>query len=105
MKQVKLLLESFGLGNRYIGFHYIIMAIELIKENEARLQAVHKEIYTVIAKAYNCKYTSVERSIRVAIGRAWTINESAMKELAPYPLLSKPSNAEFLELLSQYALK
>ena len=100
-----MLLESFGLGNRYIGFHYIVMAIELIMEDEARLQAVNKEIYAVIADAYHCKYTSVERSIRVAIGRAWTINEQAMKEMAPYPLLSKPTNAEFLELLSQYALK
>lgn len=92
---------------RYVGITrnmnaYIILsqALTLIAEDEDRLRAVEKEIYTPIAdkKLYESK--AVQSTIRRASKVAWDLCPDCVQELAGYPLNGRPSAVTMLELLS-----
>ena len=91
---------------RYVGITrnmnaYIILsqALTLIAEDEGRLRAVEKEIYTPIAdkKLYESK--AVQSTIRRASKVAWDLCPDRVQELAGYPLNGRPSAVTMLELL------
>ena len=91
---------------RYVGITrnmnaYIILsqALTLIAEDEDRLRAVEKEIYTPIAgkKLYEPK--AVQSTIRRASKVAWNLCPDRVQELAGYPLNGRPSAMTMLELL------
>lgn len=91
---------------RYVGITrnmnaYIILsqALTLIAEDEDRLRAVEKEIYTPIAdkKLYESK--AIQSTIRRASKVAWDLCPDRVQELAGYPLNGRPSAVTMLELL------
>ena len=91
---------------RYVGITrnmnaYIILsqALTMIAEDEDRLRAVEKEIYTPIAdkKLYESK--AVQSTIRRASKVAWDLCPDRVQELAGYPLNGRPSAVTMLELL------
>lgn len=91
---------------RYIGITrnmnaYIVLsqAITLIDEDEDRLLAVEKEIYTPIANKKMYEPKAVQSTIRRASKMAWELCPDRVQELAGYPLTGLPSAVPFLELL------
>ena len=91
---------------RYVGITrnmnaYIILsqALTLIAEDEDRLRAVEKEIYTPIADKKLYEPKAVQSTIRRASKVAWDLCPERVQELAGYPLNGRPSAVTMLELL------
>ena len=91
---------------RYVGITrnmnaYIILsqALTLIAEDENRLRAVEKEIYTPIADQKLYEPKAVQSTICRASKVAWDLCPDRVQELAGYPLNGRPSAVTMLELL------
>ena len=91
---------------RYVGITrnmkaYIILsqALTLIAEDEDRLRAVKKEIYTPIADKNPYGPIAVQSTIRRASKVAWDLCPDRVQALAGYPLNGRPSAVTMLELL------
>ena len=91
---------------RYVGITrnmnaYIILsqALTLIAEDEDRLRAVEKEIYTPIADKKLYEPKAVQSTIRRASKVAWDLCPERVQELAGYPPNGRPSAVTMLELL------
>ena len=102
MATVQDTLRSLGVSRKYHGFRLTVMAIELVLDNEDRLEAVTKEIYWEIANLCGCNRNSVERNIRTVVQRVWRINPSLLIQMAGYPMDSPPTVSEFIEVVSNY---
>ena len=93
-------------GLRYVGITrnmnaYMILsqALTLIAEDEDRLRAVEKEIYTPIADKNLRGPRAVQSTVRRASKVAWDFFPDRVQELAGYPLNGRPSAVTMLELL------
>ena len=95
-------LRSLGITRKYRGFRYTEISIELVLEDEDRLQAVTKEVYYEAARRCGCKWSAVERGIRTAVQRAWRVNRGRLVEMAGYPLEEPPIASEFIEIVSNH---
>ena len=45
---------------------------------------------------------NVEHDIRTVINVCWTANKSYLDSIAGYPLVYKPTNSEFVDMLAYY---
>lgn len=95
-------LHYLGITRNYRGFKQVCIAVELIKEHPERLHNVMQNVYYVVAKECGCSPLCVERNIRTIILKAWNCNYSRLCEIANCNLLSPPTAAEFVDLLSTY---
>ena len=91
---------------RYVGITrnmnaYIILsqALTLIAEDEDRLRAVERGIYTPIADKKLYEPKAVQSTIRRASKAARDLCPDRVQELAGYPLNGRPSAVTMLELL------
>ena len=100
--QIKETLRSLGITTNYYGFHRTLSAVELVLENNDRLQAVTREIYWTVAERCGCKRAAVERNIRTVVQRAWRINPQRLIRIAGYPLSEAPTASEFIEIVANY---
>ena len=94
------LLFRLGVTANYAGFFQTASAVHLCTEQPDRLRLVTKWVYPDVAKRYNTNWKAVERNIRRVNGIAWEQNRSLLWQLAGRELLYKPSNAQFLAILS-----
>ncbi len=96
------ILRSLGVTRNYRGYTYIVYAVELVLENDSRLNAITKEVYGEVARQFGCEWSAVERNFRTIIKRAWSINPQRLVEMAGYPLSGPPTASEFIEIISNY---
>ena len=66
------------------------------------IQAVHKQIYAVIAKEYDLQPRSVESNIRTLSDIAWKNDPARLVQIAGYPLDNRPSAVQFIEIFSNH---
>ena len=100
--QVYDLLRPFGITNNYTGCSQLIRAIQIVLEKPDGIQAVHKQIYAVIAKEYDLQPRSVESNIRTLSDIAWKNDPARLVQIAGYPLDNRPSAVQFIEIFSNY---
>ena len=96
------LLRPFGITNNYTGCSQLIRAIEIVLEKPDGIQAVHKQIYAVIAKEYDLQPRSVESNIRTLSDIAWKNDPGRLVQIAGYSLSGCPSASQFIEIFSNY---
>lgn len=96
------ILRSLGITRNYRGYTYIVYAVELVLENENRLNAITKEVYWEVARRYGCEWSAVERNFRTIVKRAWSVNPERLIEIAGYPLAGPPTASEFIEIISNH---
>ena len=101
---VRRLLLNLGATPRYIGFDYVIHAINLSMENSQYLLSVTKELYPDVAKKYHTTIYSVERDIRTVITAIWKRNPRLLNQNAGYPMEKKPTVGEFIAIVREYLL-
>lgn len=88
------------------GFRYLTIAIVLVLQAPERLERITKEIYPEIARRCGTKVVRTERCMRTAIGRCWEQgNREALDQMAGYHLVKRPTNSEFIDLVSMYISK
>lgn len=100
MTAVQDILRSLGITRCYKGFKHTEYAICLAIQDESRLEAITKEIYMETAN-----WTAVERNIRTAVSRAWSVNPDLLCQMAGYPLESEPTSLQFIEIISSYIIR
>ena len=96
------LLRPFEITNNYTGCSQLIRAIQIVLEKTDDIQAVHKQIYAVIAKEYDLQPRSVESNIRTLSDIAWKNDPARLVQIAGYPLDNRPSALKFIEIFSNY---
>ena len=102
--ELKKILIHMGITPNYRGYDYIVLAIELVFENPARLQYVTKELYPEIAKQYHTDWRAVEHSIRITILRSWESDPTRFEKFLGMRNKEKPSAGKFLAALYAYLL-
>lgn len=99
---IETILRKLGITCKYVGYRQIILAVELVMEDEERLHAVGEKIYKVIGARNNRSQSSVERNIRTLILLAWESNKSFLDEIAGYRLIEPPTTSNFISIIYLY---
>lgn len=89
------LLRPMGITRNMSAYSILQQCLELICEQEDRLQAVEKDVYMPIADHPK----AIQSTIRRAAQTAWATSPAQVQHLAGYPLTGCPSAVQFLELL------
>ena len=97
--QVNDLLRPMGITRNLSAYSILCQCLELVCEQEDRLQAVEKDIYTPIADRRRCEPKAIQSAVRRAAKGAWLTNPEYVQQLAGYPLTGAPSAAQFIEML------
>ena len=97
--QIDAVLRPLGITRSSKSYRALCECIQLICEQEDRLEAVQKEIYTPVAEQRHCKWQAVQSAVRRAAKSAWELSPERVQELAGYPLSGAPSAVQFLEML------
>ncbi|MDO4810983.1 MAG: sporulation transcription factor Spo0A [Eubacteriales bacterium] len=98
-------LHNLGMPAHLKGFRYVREAILLTVREPDLLNALTKELYPRVGKAFGVNHSQVERSIRTAIEHAWDDGNQPM--LQSYFRFSvsaakpKPCNGSFIAILSE----
>lgn len=99
---IRHLILRMGATPRYVGFEYMIYAIQLALENSEYLLSITKELYPDVARHFNATIGSVERNIRTVIAAIWNRNPALLHKIAGYPLSKKPTVGEFISIVREY---
>ena len=95
---------SIGIPPHIKGYAYLREAIKMTVESPYVINAVTKELYPGVAKAYNTSPSKVERAIRHAIEVAWNRGRvdaiNAIFGPRIYLGTEKPTNSEFVALVA-----
>ncbi len=105
MELIYTTLRALGTTRCYRGFDTVVYCICLAVEDDLRLQAITKEIYMEAATHFGYHWKRVERSLRTASERAWSVNRELLCQMAGYPLRNTPTAEEFVEIVSNYILR
>lgn len=98
--------RSLGIPGTYMGFRYMVRALELACQDEDRLLRVTKEIYPVIAEEFGTTQYCVEKDLRTAIGICWSgAGRARLETVCRYPLSARPRTGEFLDIVTSYLKK
>lgn len=102
-EEIQHLIHSLGINTTYHGYRYLCYAVELAVEDEDYLLCISKWLYPAIAAKYETTINSVERNIRTVITICWERgNRKLLNKISAYPLSSKPSTGEFIDILVTY---
>lgn len=103
MLEVQSLVRSLGIGATYRGYRYLVCAISLCLDDEDYLLGISKLLYPKIAENYQTSVSSVERDLRTVISVCWERgNKKLLEDISPYPLSSRPTTGEFLDITTGY---
>ena len=96
-------LLSIGIPPNLLGYTYIVYGVELILSDPEYMRGITTRLYVDIAKKFNTKSTSVERSIRHAISIGWLYGSvdyiNSMFKNCINPEKGVPSNSLFFSRL------
>ena len=102
--QVTEILHQIGVPAHIKGYHYLRDSIIMAIEDPEIINAVTKQLYPSVAKAYNTTNSRVERAIRHAIEVAWDRGDvDVLNSYFGYTIHNtrgKPTNSEFIAMIS-----
>lgn len=102
MKDIYNLIRKLGATSKYKGYYYTADAIRISMDMKNMPMKVTKDIYPVIAKKYNTSTANVEHNIRTLVTVCWDSHKPTLDKIAGYTLEYKPTNSEFIDILSYY---
>lgn len=103
MNSAEELIQKLGIRAIYRGYPYLVFAVKLAVSDPDYLLYITKWLYPDVAKKFHSTESSVERSIRTAVNACWNEgNRKLLNQLAGYDLTRKPTNGEFISILSFY---
>lgn len=98
------LMRQIGVPAHIRGYKYIRKSILMALEDSDMLNAITKELYPGVARAYKTTPSRVERAIRHAIEVAWTRGDiEVLNSMFGYTIKTskgKPTNGEFISMLT-----
>ena len=100
MEKVVNLFRGFGLSGRFRGYYFLVEALYLVMEWQYRPFHITKDIYPAVARICGSRTECVEYGIRSAADYCWKNRKEQLCDMAGYPLDHRPTNLEFIEILS-----
>ena len=104
MKQIYGTIRKLGVTSNYKGYFYLADAIRLVMNAQDKPVKITKDIYPYLAGKYQTTTMNVEHNIRTAVNICWQTNWEGVAEIAGYPLVYKPTNSEFIDMVAYYLL-
>ena len=98
-------LQTLGKMQHYKGYRFVVMALEIIIEDEDNLCNITTKVYSRIAKHFKCNECCIERDIRTVIKCICNRNEDKLKSMAKYDISVPPSVSEFLGVVYNYIIR
>ena len=106
MEEIYELIHNLGIRRTYTGYYHLATAVQLVVENEERLLYIHKWLYEEVASIHHTTSFCVERNIRTVKDHFWEKgNKAILSEIAGCQIEEKPSNSEFIDILSCHIKK
>lgn len=102
MRELRKLLYRFGIYRTQEGYEPLLIAVELILEDEDLLGNLTKELYPKVAALCGGNANTVERNIRFCVTKAWEANQALFAEIAQRPIAHPPTTGDFLCMLRNY---
>ena len=97
-------MRELGINGTYLGFHYLVDAVNFVNEDENYLISLCSRLYPAIAKRHRTSPENVERNIRTVIAVCWKRgNRSRLNKMFGHTLRQKPSSGEFIDALYAYS--
>ena len=100
MNELQDMLHPLGITPNYHGFHYVVCAVSLVLEDQARLLMVTKDLYPAVAQRHRTTPACVERSIRYVIQIAYESHPDLLAQVTFHPPGSRPCCAQFIACLA-----
>lgn len=95
--------RKLGIYATYLGYYYLAYSIKLTLQDETYLLNLTRVLYPEVARKFNVSTACVERNIRTAISVCWKHgNREFLNNIAGYVLQSKPTNGEFIAMMTGY---
>ena len=100
MNKYSKLLNTLGIKSTYLGYHYMVDALELAHQDPMYLVSLCSVLYPKIAEKYSTSTSNVERDIRTIIDIHWREgNTELFEKLFHHSLKKKPTVGQFLDAL------
>lgn len=101
--EVEKSLTSLHIPKHFDGYRYFTFAIALNIENPERVRYITKDIYPDTAMRFRSTVSRVERAMRTAVRVCWlTGGRETLNQMAGYHLIQRPSNSQFIKIVSGY---
>lgn len=104
MKEIFGIIRKLGVTSNYKGYFFVADAIELAMNSQDKPIRITKDIYPDLAKKYKTTSLNIEHNIRTVINVCWETNRQQIVEIAGFPLIYKPTNSEFIDMIAYYLL-
>ena len=102
MKTINGIIRRLGVTSKYKGYFFVTDAIRLAMNFQDEPIKITKDIYPYLASKYKTTPMNIEHNIRTVINICWEMNRKGMGEIAGYPLVYKPTNSEFIDMIAYY---
>ena len=102
MREIYGLIRKLGGSSKYKGYHFVAEAVQMTMELQEKPVKITKDIYPNLSKKFKSTPSNIERDIRTVINICWEMNRKGLDEIAGYPLISKPTNSEFVDMVAYY---
>ena len=102
MKEIYGIIRRMGVTSNYKGYYFVADAIALAMDFQGRPIRITKDIYPKLAKKYQTTALNIEHNIRTVINVCWETNRDRVVEIAGFPLIYKPTNSEFIDMIAYY---
>ena len=102
MKKIYGIIRKLGVTSKYKGYFFVADAIQLAMNSQGKPIFITKDIYPYLARKYKTPPMNIEHNIRTVINTCWETNKKGMDEIAGYPMVCKPTNSEFIDMVAYY---
>ena len=100
------ILRKLHVRERRLAFKYIIYAMELVDEDQSRLEHITKTLYIDISNKYHTSTINVERGIRDTVEFIWRTKDTHAQLLEEVfgteNMAHRPTNTEFFRCMYGY---
>ena len=100
-------LDSFGVSRSYTGYNYVVYSLQLILEDEERIDCITKTLYLDVAKHFHTTWSCVEKNMRTIVNCVWNSHNTELLEIIfnRSKRNKKPSNKEFFRYMYDYIIE
>lgn len=104
MNKIYGIIRKLGATSKYKGYFFVADAIQLAMDSHDKPIRITKDIYPYLARKYKTTTLNIEHNIRTVINVCWEMNRKEVVEIVDYPLIYKPTNSEFIDMVAYYLL-
>ena len=92
-------LDSFGVSRSYTGYNYVVYSLQLILEDEERIDCITKTLYLDVAKHFHTTWSCVEKNMRTIVNCVWNSHNTELLDIIfnRSNRNKKPTNKEFFK--------